>query len=225
MAMVLLIGAPALISVIEDTMTEDISYVGDYLPSETGFRVVTIPINDYVIPEGVSMSNISSYENNTLTVIQDHTEVSSKIKSFGIYDNNLSNFINGVTKISITSDVNISSINFWSKVNDVTKINDNFVNLLDENDLPTNTWVYTLNSIDKVRLTSDDLVSYWFGINLVPGYDSDIFIADITAEYGSTINYGEIIIGLTGGLLLTCALFATPWFGAGGLNIKKTRRS
>lgn len=83
-------------------------------------------------------------------------------------------------------------------------------------DPETQEYTITLSSIDRhyIMSTESDFVS----INLVNTAASGktySAVETISIEvYGSVmIPYAEIIIGLSGIVLMLCALFATPWFG------------
>lgn len=214
-AIILIIGAPALISIIDDSYT----YEG---VSETQLLDVTddysfIRITNEEGSETADTSYIPASENDGIFVIalNDPSDI-DKVRFARISGIDIAPLMSGAGNVKIITSSDLSSISLITQGED-----NNIVVSFIQSEVDPTVWTASLSSLDLIKLKSgayDFMYVQMYGPNEI--YDMEIFAV---GEY--VIPYGEIIIGMTGGLLLICALFATPWFDVDGLNIKKKRRA
>lgn len=201
LAIVLVVGAPALVSIIDDSVNQeyDLLQVPDYkdplliYPNNTRMQGEVVPSSDL----GVEIIR----DDNTITVLSD-TPGYSGVLSIYLFNKSI---IANTSKIVIKS-AEYSSIFLEAGDHDVYGIYDSDMHQ----------YVFALSSIDRHYIMSTD--SDYFGINIVNTSASGntySAVESLTIEiYGSVpIPYAEIIVGLSGIVLMLCALFATPWFG------------
>lgn len=210
MAIILICAAPALVSIIDDSDTQ-VMHTAD------GFKFVD---------RGTDNLFVQNWESETPeNLIKTYTtsEIGSFIFSFDssaasdyvrVYEIRNLDFDEGLTKIDISVSEPISSIRL--KV-------DNIMFYVFEGVSDTD-FSLDVDQIAALNLTSGDSVSILIYTLAEYDYGPGI-IVDATTYYGTTIPYGEIIVGATGALLLICALFATPYFGLnGGYTGPKSKR-
>ncbi len=202
LAIVLVVGAPALVSVIDDSVNQeyDILQVPDYRDTPMIYPNNTRIQGDVVSPSDLGVEIIR--DDNTITVLSD-TPGYSGILSISLLDKSI---ITSASKIVIKSSTEYSGIYLEAGDHDVFGIYDPDMHQYE----------FALSSIDRHYIMSTD--SDYLFVNLVnTSASGNTFSAveSLTIEiYGSTIiPYAEIIIGLSGIVLMLCALFATPWFG------------
>ena len=201
LAIVLVVGAPALVSVIDDSVNQeyDILQVPDYSDPP-----LIYPNNTRIQGEVVSASDLGVEvirDDNTITILSDTPGYSGVLTMF-LLDKSI---ITSASKIVIKS-AEYSDIFLEAGDHDVHGIYDSDMHQ----------YVFALSSIDRHYIMSTD--SDYLGVNIVNTSASGntySAVESLTIEiYGSTIiPYAEIIIGLSGIVLMLCALFATPWFG------------
>lgn len=205
MALILIIGAPALVSTIDDKASASFESQIDGLVELDEFKIYVDSSAD------VALKTVSSIKDNgSYTVALDTPATASTVRYY-TFDHFSKSAMADVTKIVLTFDTDkIEEIRFifggtWNR----------FENVADADGNPTTTWTYEISSIDKARILSD--VGY-IGIRVL--FTVGDAPAALTMDYetfgASSIAYGEIIVGATGAFLLICALFATPFFGLNG---------
>lgn len=219
LAIVLVCGAPALVSVIDDSMqSEQMLAMGSYTEGETLGLSLSWETNT---PEDAvkSFSFMPASENDGTNVFV-LDAISSKdymvsINS-GVYIDS-ADFDAGVSKIVLNFDGDVSSIRFVPMIADVPYSFVNFTQIMttDElgNEIGTNSWELELDQVMLTKLRAND-ANGSLQIYVGDDFDGTLTWTSETYRY-TTIAYGEIIIGATGALLCFCALMATPWFGIG----------
>lgn len=203
LAIVLVVGAPALVSIIDDSYSASIETpVNGLVPLDTGYKVY---LGSSADPEDKTVSVVN--EDGTYIVAMDKPATAPTV-TYYTFDGFSKSALSDVTKIVLTIDSD--------KVNHIRFIYGNtwklFTNIVDTDGTPTNTWIFEPSSIDRARIQSD--VGF-IGIRVL--FTVGDAPAALTMEYDtygtSSIAYGEIIVGLSGIVLMLCALFATPRFG------------
>lgn len=216
MAVILLCGAPALVSMIDDSYSASIETpVNGLVPQDTGYKVY---LGASANPEDKTVSVVN--EDGTYIVAMDNPATAPTV-TYYTFDGFKKSALSDVTKIVLTIDSDkVKSIRFiygntWKT----------FTNVVDANGNSTNTWIFEPSSVDKARIQSD--VGF-IGIRVLFAVgDAPASLIMEYDTYGTTsIAYGEIIIGATGVLLLICAFLATPWVGLSGYTgpVRKRRR-
>jgi hypothetical protein len=223
LAIVLVCGAPALVSVIDDSMqSEQMVAMGSYTEAKT-IEGETFPLSlkwDTDTPEEAvkSFSFIPASENDGTNVFVLNA-ISSKDYmvsiNTGVYIDS-ADFEAGVSKIVLNFVGDVSSIRFVPLI-DGTYSFVNFTQIMttDElgNEIGTNSWELELDQVMLTKLRANDARA---SLQIYVGDDFDGTLTWTSETYRyTTIAYGEIIIGATGALLCFCALMATPWFGIG----------
>lgn len=210
LAIVLVVGAPALISTIDDSMS-DVYYTAVDSPDSLGdpylFKIAATPPDTEI-----KYSLLSADENDGTNVfLLNDVSKGQYIGRMELakFDNTL--FDNKVSKIII----NLEGTDFKKLYLSVSGVGAtyflNFENVV-EAGIPTDTYILELSSLDLVKLKNPD-VTIKPMVSFDDGEFSGIISWDFTTYTSNTIAYGEIIIGATGAILLLCALFATPYFG------------
>lgn len=209
MAVILVCAAPALVSIIDDS-DKTIIHTAD------GLNFKDSDISNYSIPfwkSDTPVDLVKTYAASDIGSIVysfDSPEASDYVRVYEIRNLDFSD--KGLTKIDVSVSEPIDSIRL--KVDsmifyDFAKISDTDYSL-------------DVNQITALNLASGDRVAVLIYTLAEYDYGSG-FVVDSSTYYGTTIAYGEIIIGGTGVLLMVCALLATPWFGVGGITKKKRR--
>lgn len=213
MALMLIIGAPALVSAIDDEAATDVHYEKDIQVVSAGLDATLKWSADTPAETDKTFSVL--VEDNTIIIALTTPASKAYITSLQIFNID-SATIDGLVSLDVVSDFNIKPY-ISTNVGGVYKQFHNF-----EATATSGGFSYSPSSYDRVLLSSDDC--FGFAIDFNGAFlDSSIYTVTITAEYGTTIPYGEIIIGVTGVLLIVCAILATPWFSMNGLNIRKKK--
>ena len=209
-ACLVVVGAPALVSIIDDSVNQnyDILQAPDYRDP-----LAIYPNNVRIQGEVVSPSDLGVEiirDDNMITILSD-TPGYSGILSISLLDKSI---ITSASKIVIKSSTEYSGIFLEAGDHDVFGIYDPDMHQYE----------FALSSIDRHYIMSTD--SDYLFVNLInTSASGKTFSAVETVSieiYGSImIPYAEIIIGLSGIVLMLCALFATPWFGFKGYTGKK----
>jgi hypothetical protein len=227
MAVILVCAAPAVVSMIDDSMeSEHMVAMGSYTEAETpGLGLMW----DTDTPEEAvkSFSFIPASENEGTNVFV-LDAISSKefmysINSGVLIDN--ADFEAGVSKIVLNFDGDVSSIRFVPIIEGAPYSFVLFTQIMttDElgNEIGTNSWELELDQIMLTKLRSNGANA---SLQIYVGDDFDGTLTWTSETYKfTTIPYGEMIIGATGVMLLVCAILATPWFSTSGLIIKRRR--
>lgn len=209
MAVILVCAAPALVSIIDES-DSSVMYTKDGLNfKDSDISNLCVQIWRSEAPENLNKTYATS-DIGSFIFSFDSPSASDYVLSYEIRNLDFSD--KGLTKIDVsTSDpikvvrLKVNNIKFY----DFAKISDT-EHILDVDQIAA----LNIASGDKVAIVIYTLAEYDYG----PG-----FIIDSTAYYGTTIPYGEIIIGATGALLIVCAILATPWVSTSGLTVKRRR--
>lgn len=199
MAVILVCAAPALVSVIDDTLSYEHTYEADLDPDlytavarATGVTPLSLsyvvdPVDSsivtFVFPAG---SDPSEYT---------YVQISNEMKVFDGDVRNLKFTVTGVPTSVYVNGVKGSDNSYFATLSDGVFSTD-------------------VTTVDNARLTDSPFTFQ------VHGFEES-FTVDIDVEKSTSIAYGEIIIGATGALLLICAILATPWMSTAGLTVKK----
>jgi len=211
MAVILVCAAPALVSVIDDTVNEQ--YDMPLSPEFIDPRINSINMSLQGEPvEGTDLGIDIIREDNVITVLSSTPGYKGTLSTF-VMDKAI---VKDVSKIVITS----------SSEHSLLLIESGGHNISGTYDSDLGQYTFSLSSIEKhyiMQTASDDLA-----INVIDTpLSGNTFeaVETFTIEvYGSVmIPYAEIIIGATGALLLICALLATPWFSTSGITVKRRR--
>mgnify|MGYP000872141584 CR=1 FL=1 len=219
MALILIIGAPALVSVIDDSMSsqvmtkisfedEDnlaITYVDTSGVWQTGDKLASLypSMND-----GSYFYTVSNPADATsVKMISIHSLAPTEIPDFN--------------RMTITIDGDQPTSSYFS-VNSTTSSTTHPRYNIDAIESNPGVWVIDADSIDRAKLGASQYDTWSIMIIYDGGLTtgSTVMVETYTA---STIAYGEIIVGATGVLLIVCAILATPWVGTTGLTIKRRR--
>ncbi len=219
MAVILLCGAPALISIIDDNaQSEHMIAMGSYTEAPTlgiglGWKADTPAEADK------TLSFLAASENDGTNVFVLNSLTSKAYLdriNTGVYVDS-SDFAAGVSKIILHFDGDVKSIRFVPHAENIPYSYANFKQIDD-----TNTWVLDIDQVMLAKLKSNDANG---NIQIYVGEDFDGTLSWTSETYAyTTIPYGEIIIGGTGVLLMVCALLATPWYGLSGYTGRKITR-
>jgi len=225
MAVILVCAAPAVVSLIDDSMqSEQMVAMGSYTDVTKEGLGLKWDINT---PEEAvkSFSFIPASENEGTNVFI-LNDISSKdymesINS-GVYIDS-ADFEAGVSKIILNFDGDVSLIRFVPVIKDAPYSFVNFTQIMttDElgNEIGTNSWEIELDQVMLTKLRANDANA---SLQIYVGDDFDGTLTWTSETYRfTTIAYGEMIIGATGVLLLICALLATPWLSTSGLTIRR----
>lgn len=225
MAIVLLVGAPALISVIDDSIqSEQKISLGSYAVEDEDREPFIKKMPDAPEDVDLSFSYIPGFDNNgthvfTLNTLANKTYLS--VVTMPKIDNSV--FDAGVSRIVLNFSGSVpNEVLLKTTVPEGAYSHVRFVEILDADGVGTNSWVCDIDSYSLAKIKANDIspnISISFN-----GESSGVFEMTSETYKFTTIPYGEIIIGMTGGLLLICALFATPFFGVGGITKKNKNR-
>lgn len=199
MAVILVCAAPALVSVIDDTLSYEHTYEADLDPDlysviarQSG--VSSIPLSYVVDPVDSSIITVAFPVGSDPTLYT-YVEITNGTK---VYDGgdvrNLKFTVTGDPTF-VYSGVKGSDNSYYATLSDGVFSTD-------------------VTTVDNARLSDSPFVFQVSGVE-------EAFTVDIDIEKSASFAYGEIIIGATGALLLICALLATPWFSTSGLTIRR----
>lgn len=214
MACILIVGAPALVSMIDESYTEEYTYEGVFFDDE-------VKVSPYGNTETVTLTVISD-ENNLKVSVDQHT-LADTISQL-IVKNIDPNVFANMGELVIYTDVQLT--NDWTRVKmtnggivtSALLITETITN--EDNELVGYKYVPTVHQL--IKLKNADYIE--MSIQIPEESRSMFYDFDFIPYYSDVINYGEIIIGFTGAVLILCALFATPYFGLGGITAKSRRR-
>lgn len=223
MALILIMGAPALVSVIDDSAQSDhMIAMGPYVESDLANPRITFN-EDTPSGADTTFSYIPGSTNNGTHVFTMNTPA-NKIyaKSFLglIIDNSI--FDAGVSRIVLNfSGTDVTDVRFLTMTPGSAYSAVHFVEILDADGVGTNSFVCDIDSYSLAKIKSNDISP---SINIVfdDGFSGSFEMTSETYAF-TTIPYGEIIVGATGVLLIVCAILATPWVGTTGLTIRRRR--
>jgi len=212
MAVILVCAAPAVVSMIDDSYTTDVSVLSTF--DDEDITVNYKVSEEWAVPGSLSMLKPSENNGSYLFAANVADDV-PLITSITINGFEISDFEN-LGRIEMTTNSAPSAITFYVGGDGVTShsIPGNY-------DADTQVWNFDLDSVDRAKIGSDGYTS----VILTMRYTAGTALSAtelVIVPYGTmTISYGEIIIGATGVLLLICALLATPWFSTSGLTIRR----
>lgn len=212
LAVILVIGAPALVS----TLNDDITY--DYIQTRVMYELETTEesLNSYcrIGDEGTLSTPITyvgaSMNNGVHSIAINDTSLASQIRYYRVHNIDFDTIKDGGDKVILTSTADISGIRFGALSGmEGVSICERFTNVLNEDGTPSDVWEYTIRPTDMVKFRGDMYTQIYI----------DIFtkapLVDFTLETvkSNTVVVSEIIIGATGAALMLCAVLAMPWFG------------
>ncbi len=219
MAALLVVGAPTLVSIIDDSYSADVDIVSDLSFIEG------VPNVGYYwdpsAPEETVKTVTELIVGNNISFAVNDPESAEYLLHVMIKNIDPASF-RDVSKTTIYSDAltwHSTSGRMTLTFDDASTIVFYDFTALTDADGAVIGYEKEYSSYEKVLLSSDDLASVSFNFSNVEKSVYREF--EIVNEIGMTIPYGEIIIGATGALLLICALFATPWFSTSGLTIRR----
>lgn len=211
MAVILVCAAPALVSVIDDSITYE--YTSDIVllevPSEKASYAKTSESQ-------LSVSQISASDNNGVHFVAiDNQSLASAVTYIRFYGIDMDPLTNGATSLTIVTEAAPNAIYFGASSNGSSVIWKPF----EQTTTDPAVWTYELSSVDRARFASDNIDYIYID------FQGALGAADmkISAGGSQSLAYGEIIIGATGALLLVCAILATPWVSTSGLTVKRRR--
>lgn len=223
MAALLVVGAPALVSIIDDSMIYDMDSSAPFIEKDTPYGPLSKRISGSMpVGTDVSLSYVKGSDNNgvhliTLNTISSAQYVGSVEHIF--IDN--STFSKGVTKVILHFDdaSDIASVRFS------TNLPDQSYTYLTMSKVGSDSFELEIDRFLYAKL-SDTGHDPQLQIIFIEGAFSGLLSFSSEVEYVYSLDYGSLIIGATGALLLICALFATPYFSIlGGYTGKKSWRS
>jgi hypothetical protein len=218
MALILIIGAPALVSVIDDDIAYDGARIYDYDDS----TVFSGSIAGRTIGDTNGENPLASVTTSIFTPTESGTGY-----IFNLDHTNLPLwYIRAACDLKdlIEDGVRIITVTAPDVVH-LTYVADKSYRFVE-----TAENIYTLNisSVDAVSIlsfTGNEVLTFGFSDNVLPTSlpATGIFEFDLEMKEYYSIAYGELIVGATGVLLIVCAILATPWVGTTGLTIKRRR--
>lgn len=215
-ALILLSGAPALVSVIDDSTYDD------YFSIESPLEMKTNTISfDADRPEDLIRTSETVITPEGYVTVLDSDLASEYVKHQVIrFDpDTLSSF----DKITFVAPIGIS-IYMYMTFNEKNTPLGHATPLLDDDGERTGVHEFIPSSAQKIQIASDKCTAIGFDVRMpAEGAPASSWAIEYTFYDSFNIPYGEIIIGATGALLIICALFATPWFGIGGVTAKPRR--
>jgi hypothetical protein len=218
MALILIVGAPALVSVIDDSAQSDhMLTMGSY----TEVPDVSLGLSwkvDTPAEADKTFSFFAASENDGTNIF-----VLNALTSKAYFDRintgifvDSSDFAAGVSKIILHFDGDVTAIRLVPIGDNLPYSHASFKQIDD-----TNTWVLDIDQVMLAKLKANDANG---SIQIYVGEDFDGTLSWTSETYAyTTIPYGEIIVGATGVLLIVCAILATPWVGTTGLTVKRRR--
>lgn len=218
MAVILVCAAPALISIIDDSMNDTMGVEVDAFAERSNFKAYVAPLTGQSFPDSKDGTCVWLNDGSAYTIVISDPTVVGYVSSFSFDWFDRAVFRDaGVSRIVLSFDSDsVSSVRFLNGSDW-----DTFVKVVDDDG--SISWVYDLSTIDRVRLSGDESLNLGLRVLFPVGSAPDV----LTMEYSTTSNviipYGEIIIGATGALLLICAILATPWVSTSGLTVKRRR--
>ena len=213
MAIILICAAPALVSVIDEKATFDMTYEKDMQAIPTGINANLKWSAD--TPESTDKTFAVLVEDNVITVVLTTPASNAYLTAMTIYGFDPA-IIDGLVKLSLISDIEAKP--FMSTMLGGVYKQFHVFQAIDGG------YSYAPSSYDRALIGNGNSEDLAFNYNGAALHESSIYTVSVVAEYGTAIHYGEIIVGATGALLLICALFATPFFGLGGYTGPKSKR-
>lgn len=203
MAAILLCGAPALISVIDDEHSYEAVY--SYSPEIISDKIFW-KSTDVEFEKGyTTVQTDTGY----ITVLDDPDSAQYVFYQAIRFDVSDRKDVVGFT----ISDPDLIKVNFIGNGAVGNHISSNIFAVDGNID-------YNLSSYERVSLLNTD---NHFGFDVHSGESAE-WTVEFDLKKGVIIPYGEIIIGSTGVLLMICALLATPWVGLSGYTGRRIRR-
>lgn len=204
LAIILVVGAPALVSIIDDSMNVD--YLADTVLYDTDHSVLSKalgpdnPAVDIVYlsaTDNAGVNVISLIDNGDLAVIDRYRFIGFDMEPIK----------SGASIISVTLNVETTSaVKFATNAPAGTTP---IYRSMTQSETDPYTWTVDLTSVEIAKFKSDVYNYIYFTVPCNEAYVE----LQATAYTFTTVPYGEIIIGATGAVLLLCALLATPYFG------------
>ena len=196
LAIVLVVGAPALVSIIDDSYAVDLNQSVEYDYDKVRFVSYEKVSNIQLI-----LDHLYDPVSGTYTVVYPAGASSSDYKSI-VLEYTGTNFFDGsVRQLRFSPSFEAGKVYdyFFSDRNGVYDGSD---------------WVISVSTVDNILNSQRNPRSVSTYIVPVEGESLPAaFTVDFEVIKVTSLPYGEIIIGATGAILLLCALLATPYFG------------
>lgn len=209
MALILIVGAPALVSMIDNSINEDYAVevalddtnaFGSYDMGST-FPVASDVVTILPSDGGWMISPLDQSKVPTITAYRMYYDGSA----FSSAD---------PTIVTVSLSGTPTSVVFRFTTDTGAQV---FPMVLGDD----GSYSITLTSADKILLTSGSVNKVMIFATYQAGTAPAVFSGAVTAYSMVTVPYAEIIVGATGALLIVCALLATPWLGTSGLTIRR----
>lgn len=218
MALILIVGAPAIVSMIDDSYNENIDVVTALNDD------VSISVLYNTTPEGVNKEYTSLINETDVSIAFSSSDALEYINYYLITSISTSVFDNADSiKIYTTEKINTDYATIQAKSATDTLFNFGTLTVLEDSEGDPIGYEFSLSSYEKVLMKNKNIKTFTMRLNATVDKGTPLKEFDIQIVQGATIPYAEIIIGATGAILIMCAIFATPWFGLGGITAKPRR--
>lgn len=216
LAIVLVCGAPALVSVIDDSYTYEGSSEIQLLdvPSDKSSYVRAPTAEDPINSADVSYIPASENDGTFLMALNDPSEANN-VTYARFYGIDMAPLTSGMGTIKVVTSCDPTDVQIVLFSDDVSSS----PIYLTQSEVDPSVWTTSLDSIDLIKLRSGTYENMF----VVMGGQNELFDMEIFAVGDYVIPYGEIIIGATGAILCFCALMATPWFGTGKIGKRRSK--
>ncbi len=213
MAIILICAAPALVSVIDDSMSSQVMTKNIPFEDEDNLAITYVDTSG-VWQTGAKLASLyPSMNDGSYFYTVSNPEDAASVRMISIHSvapTEIPNF----DRMTITIDGDQPTSSYFSVNSSTSPTTHPRHNIYAIESAP-GVWVIDADSIDRAKLGASQYDTW----SLMIIYDGGLTTgSSVTVETytASTIAYGEIIVGATGALLLICALFATPYFGLNG---------
>ena len=223
MALILIIGAPALVSTIDDSHNQDILVTNDLVAADDTGLLDSIYWNPSA-PVDTDRTYSALIDGNNVSYALSSVSSKQYVGVYRLYNIDPSVF-SSISKLNINTSVELnpaSRVELTTDAGATIKMY-GFTAIYDANNNLVG-YEKDFSSYEKTLISGSNIksVGILFQI-LTTGTAPEYAEFEINPEIGITIPYGEIIVGATGVLLIVCAILATPWVGTTGLTIKRRK--
>lgn len=212
-ACLVVVGAPALVSIIDDSYVESYDFTYSAVPVEDDFRLASYSIKT---PAGESYSDptvVMVVNDGVFSIIGPEENYRGWLIVFG-FDKSVID--DGVGKIILTG--NFTKAPSFRIVTGTDSTHDVLSTRIGD----TDQYEIVFSSVDKIKIRASESDEFYLRIgSSSTDFHPEVLSFTVDLVQNTVIPYGEIIIGATGAILLLCALFATPFFGVKGYTGKK----
>lgn len=210
LAIVLVVGAPALVSIIDDSMSSQVMTKNVPFEDEDNLAITYIDTSNVWQPGSKLASLYPSMNDGAYFYTSSNPADAATVKSVSIHSVRPTD-VPTFNRMTITVEGD-EPTSLYLSVNSTTSSTTHPRYNIDAIESNPGVWVIDADSIDRAKLGASQYDTWSIFLTYTGGLTtgSTVTVETYTA---STIAYGEIIIGLSGIVLMLCALFATPWFG------------